>query len=56
MNTDTIVDLIRRICRSRDLDLAPLLIRRNEFTLRREFLELLIDTLFLDASFTLNKR
>lgn len=40
----------------RNLDLAPLLVGRHELSLRREVLELFVDSLFLDAALALNKR
>ena len=55
VGTDTVADLIRRIGGSGDLDLAPLAVSGNKFPLGCEVLELFVNTLFLDTTFSLDE-
>jgi hypothetical protein len=55
ISTDPVAKLICWISSSRNLNLTPLLVGRNELPLRGKILELLVDALFLDASFSLNE-
>lgn len=55
ISSDPVADLICGICSSRDLDLTPLLVGRNELSLGCEILKLLVDTLLLDATLSLDK-
>jgi hypothetical protein len=48
--------LIRRIRGRSDLNFAPLTVGRHKLPLGCEILELLVDTLFLNAALSLNKR
>lgn len=55
MDANPVVYLIRRVRRSGNLDLAPLLVRRHKFPFRRESLEFFVNTLLLDTAFTLDE-
>jgi hypothetical protein len=55
ISADPVADLICGIRSSRDLDLTPLLVGRNELSLGCEVLKLLVDTLLLDAALSLDK-
>lgn len=55
VNTDSVVLRIRRVRRSGDLNLAPLAIGRHNLALGGAVLELLVDTLLIDAALALDK-
>lgn len=56
VHTNAVVYLVCRVRRGGNLNFTPLLVRRNESTFRGKPLELFIDTLLFDTSFTLNER
>lgn len=56
VSTNSVALLIRGIRGSSDLDFAPLTVGRHKLSLGCETLELLVDTLFLNAAHSLNKR
>lgn len=56
ISTDSVAYSICGICNSRDLDLAPLTICRDELALRCALLELGVDALVFDAALALDKR
>lgn len=55
MSTHSVIDGICWVCTRRNLDLAPLTVGRHKLALRRELLELLINSLLLDTALSLNK-
>ena len=55
VGTNSVAHNIGRICASRNLDLAPLLVSRYKLSLRCSVLELFIDTLLFDTTFSLDE-
>ena len=56
MSANSVVLRIRRVSACRNLNLAPLTVRRDELSLRCEFLEFLVDTLLLNTALSLDER
>lgn len=54
VDTNSVALLICGICCGGDLDFTPLSVGRHQLSLGSEFLELLVDTLFLDTAHSLN--
>jgi hypothetical protein len=54
ISTNSVADLVRRIGSSGNLDFAPLAVGGYELSLGCEVLELLIDALLFDTTFSLN--
>lgn len=56
ISSNTVPDRVCRIRGRSNLDLAPLSVCRHELTFGCAFLELLVDALLLDASFSPDER
>ena len=56
VRTDSVAHCVGWVRGCRNLDLAPLLVGRHQFALGGESLKLLVNSLFFDAAFALDKR